>query len=187
MKILETSRLLVREIELTDIDALFRLYSGPHMTDYIAPLYPYEEEKDYEEDYIRNIYGFYGFGMWVVIEKATGEMVGRAGIEYRAGCRDNEAELGYAIREDRWRLGYAEEVTKAIMDWAVEEYEFTGFCARVNPENAASIGLLKKLGFSDSGEVSQDGEAVWRRAGVEADWDYIEIEDTDEKSGEYLL
>ncbi len=176
MEILKTPRLIVREIELTDIDDLFTLYSGPHMTDFIAPLYPYEEEKAYEEDYIKNIYGFYGFGMWVVIEKETGELIGRAGIEYRAGCRENEAELGYAIREDKWRQGFAEEVTKAIMDWAAEEYEFSGFCARVNPKNTASIGLLKKLGFSDSGELSPEGEAVWRRTGVEAEWDYEEPE-----------
>ncbi len=174
MKILETPRLIVREIEMTDIDDLFALYSGPHMTDFIAPLYPYEEEVAYEQDYINNIYGFYGFGMWVVIEKKTGELIGRAGIEYRSGCRENEAELGYAIREDRWRRGYAEEACKAIMDWAFEEYEFSGFCARVNPKNEASTGLLKKLGFTDSGEVSPDGEAVYRRVGVEEGWDYEE-------------
>nr|MCR4868957.1 hypothetical protein [Lachnospiraceae bacterium] len=57
LTILTTERTIVREMDPSaDLDALFMLYQGEGMTDYVEPLYPYEEEKEYEETYVKNVY-----------------------------------------------------------------------------------------------------------------------------------
>lgn len=81
--IAETRRCRIREICMDDMEALFALYAEPHMTDYMEPLYSWEEELLYEQAYIDNMYRFYEYGMWVVIEKSTGKLIGRAGVEHR--------------------------------------------------------------------------------------------------------
>lgn len=111
-QILETKRCRLREFCMDDLDDLFALYAKPHVTDFIEPLYEYEQERLYEETYIERIYGFYGFGMWLVFEKDSGKLIGRAGLEYREPCREGEAELGYLITPEHWRKGYATEVVR---------------------------------------------------------------------------
>lgn len=159
--ILETERLIVRELALSDIDALFELYSYEGMTDYMEGLYSYEEEYEYQKAYISNMYRFFGYGMWLVFEKETGKLVGRAGIEHREEL-DGEPEHGYAIGTPWQGKGYATEVCRAILTYAWEELGFDEICSLVLPENEVSVHLLEKLGFSEAGEVVLD-EMVYKK------------------------
>lgn len=159
--ILETERLIVRELVLSDMDALFELYSYEGMTDYMERLYPYEEEYEYQKAYISNMYRFFGYGMWLVWEKESGKLVGRAGIEHREEL-EGEPELGYAIGTPWQGKGYATEVCRAILAYAWEELGFDEICSLVLPENKASVHLLEKLGFSEEEEVVLD-ETVYKK------------------------
>lgn len=150
-KILETERLFVRELALTDMDALFELYSYEGMTDYMEGLYPYEEEYEYQKAYIENMYRFFGYGMWLVFEKETGKLIGRAGVEHREAL-DGELELGYAIGKPWQGKGYATEVSLGILTYVKEELGFDKICSLVQPENAASLHVLEKCGFLLEGE-----------------------------------
>ena len=144
--ILETERCIVREITLDDLDDLFALYAGEGMTDYIEPLYAYEEEKEYQKAYIEHMYGFYGYGMWAVLEKATGKLIGRAGLEHRAEL-DGEVELGYAIGTPYQKKGFATEVCGAILRYAKERLGFGRIICLIQEGNEASEHVAKKLGF----------------------------------------
>ena len=146
-KILETKRCLVREITLEDLDDLFTLYSGEGMTDYIEPLYEYDKEKEYQKAYIEHMYGFYGYGMWLVFEKETGKLIGRAGIEHREEL-DSELELGYAIGTPYQRKGYATEVCQAIIDYAKERLCCDRLNCLIEEGNIVSEHLAEKLGFT---------------------------------------
>ena len=90
--ILKTPRCIVKEFSMEYLDALFELYAGKGMTDYMEPLYPYEEEREYQQAYIEQMYRFYGYGMWIVCDRNTGELIGRrrgtpGGAGRRAGAR----------------------------------------------------------------------------------------------------
>lgn len=144
--ILETKRCRVREFSMDDLDALFELYSGEGMTEYIEPLYPYEQEKEYQQAYIENMYRFYGYGMWIVCDKETGQLIGRAGVEHREEL-DGELELGYAIGTPYQRKGYAAEVCSAILDYVKNELESSSVCCLIEKGNHVSRKLAEKLGF----------------------------------------
>ncbi len=144
----ETSRTVIREFSMPDLDDLFELYSKPGMTDYMEPLFEYEEEKKYELNYIQYIYKLYGFGMWLVYDKISKDLIGRAGIEVRETCtEEGQAELGFCISSDRWQQGLAYEVCSEIVRLAREEYDLSSLIARCDPKNIASRKLLEKLGF----------------------------------------
>lgn len=144
--IFETEHLFVRESTVADVSEFYRIYGEESITRYMDDLFQNpEEEKAYMEDYIRQFYGFYGFGMWTVVYKETGRVIGRAGLSLREGYE--EPELGFVIERAFQKKGLAYEVCRAILQYAKEELLFDKVQAFAEPENEASVNLLKKLGF----------------------------------------
>lgn len=147
-EILETERCYVRELCMDDLPSLRTMYDKEHVTDFVEPLYEPEQERQYQQEYIKRVYGFFGYGMWLVFEKETDRLIGRAGLEYRDYCEEGEVELGYVIDSDFWRQGYATEVCRAIIQYAANRLNMERIYCRVAPDNMASVRLLEKLGFS---------------------------------------
>lgn len=155
--ILETERCLVREICLGDLDRLYEIYAEPSVTRYMEGLFEdREKEAEYTRAYIRNMYGFYGYGMWIIEEKKKGRIIGRAGIENRE--EEEEPEIGYLIAREEQGKGYALEVCLAILDYAKEQLGFSKMACYVHPENEASKGLCRKLGFEYRGQKESGGK-----------------------------
>lgn len=158
-KILETDRCVVREITVGDVDRLYEIYAEPSVTKYMDNLFAdREEEKAYTQGYIRNMYGFYGYGMWIVEVKYLGRVIGRVGIE---PCGE-ENELGYVIAEPWRRLGIAKEVCRAVMKYGFEELGLDQISARVQRENQPSKGLLQNLGFQKHSETA-DSDVIMEK------------------------
>lgn len=159
--ILETERCLVRETTPEDVEDFARIYSHPSVTRYMEGLYPdIEEEKAYVREYIKRIYTFYGFGVWTVVEKASGAVIGRAGVSYREGFPD--PELGFIIGVPWQGRGYAREVCSAILDYGRRALEFTQVQALVAPENAPSLKLCGELGFRREETIRLEGKEYCR-------------------------
>lgn len=159
--IMETERCLIRETTPEDVEAFYSIYSHPSITKYMEDLYPeIEEEKAYIREYIDKVYTFYGFGVWTVVEKAGGAVIGRAGVSYREGFQD--PELGFIIGVPWQRQGYAKEVCGAILDYARRALEFTRVQALIEPENIPSLELCEKLGFRKEDAVRLNGKEYCR-------------------------
>lgn len=150
------------------------------------------EDSDQEDDlifqdaeklgaYIRQQYGFYGYGVWAVIRNEDGRIVGKAGIVgvrddvwSEDGMREKEAvsgdrsvsepamamEIGYHIFEPYRRQGYALEVCRMILNYVHEEWESKAF-AVTKISNVASRRLLEKLGFEVC-EIEENGYLVMK-------------------------
>jgi len=153
--ILETKNLKVRESTVEDVDEFYRIYKEPSITYYMDDLF---KEPDMERAYIRNYtryaYEFYGFGLWTVLLKESGQVIGRAGLSVRDGYE--LPELGFVIDVAYQGKGYAKEVCQAILFYAWEELELERVQALVHASNAASLALLKKLGFSYCKEIEEN-------------------------------
>lgn len=144
--ILDTGRCYLREITVDDVDRLYELYKSEEVRLYIEDLYEdKEEEIKYTEDYIKNQYRFYEYGMWVVIEKDTGDLIGRAGIFDRQN--QDATELGFMFGIDYWGKGFAKEVLLGIIQYIKDEFEINRLYAHVVNENHRSKKLLKAIGF----------------------------------------
>lgn len=153
--ILTTARCEVRETTTDDADSFYEIYKEPSITRYMEDLYDDKAaEVAYIQDYIRNVYAFYGYGMWTVLEKNSGEVIGRAGISWREGF--DIPELGFVIAVSYQHQGYAYEVCKAILEYGKTELGFTRIQALVMSENVSSKALCQKLGFKYNSNVVVD-------------------------------
>lgn len=160
--ILETERCVVRETKEEDIDAFYEIYAEPSITYYTEALFT---EKEQEIEYLRKyqdvVYALYEFGVWTVVEKMTGKVIGRAGISMREEFE--EPELGFVFDVKYQGKGYATEVCREIIAYMREIHGITTLQALTKKENAASLRLLARLGFKkQAGEVVVKGETYDR-------------------------
>lgn len=152
-RVIETERCYLREMELADLRDLYALYDDAEMANYMEPLYEWEQEVEYTKAYIQNMYRFYGYGIWLVKDRMTDELIGRAGFGHAE--RDGECvlEMGYAIAAGHRRRGYAKEVCSALVDYARKaDLGFDRLYCFVQKDNIASLSLLGKLAFVSDGE-----------------------------------
>ena len=170
-EILETERCSIRETVPEDADEFFCIYGAPGMTLYNDGLAPeLEQERQYIRDYIDKVYRFYNFGVWTIVKRDTGEIIGRAGFSLREGFEG--PELGYVIGRPWQGQGYATEVCSAILKYGFEELGFDEVHAFVRPENEASMRLCRKLGMTCGMESACERETA---CGMESTGEYVEI------------
>ena len=155
----------MREIQVEDVDRLYEIYEKPGMTDYLEPLFTdRQEEIEYTKSYIRNIYGFYGYGMWIITLRESGTIVGRAGLEWKEepDIKSYGMELGFLIDADYQGLGLAEEVCNAILRYAFDHLDAEKVYSMVMTQNKASCKLCEKLGFTNRGVIQIDYKQYYK-------------------------
>lgn len=170
VEIAETSRTIIREMTEEDLSAMYELYADPIVAQWTEPLYEYEEELEFTRAYIDNMYTFYGYGLWLVFDRSTSELIGRAGISRRVIDDKECCELGYIIKGSYQRQGIGYEVSCAIIKYAVDVLGIDELWLCTEEENKASIALADKLGFKlwgsdvcDSGRGEEKGCYLYRK------------------------
>lgn len=117
--LIETERLILREITFEDFDAWYEILSDAEtMQHYPAP---FDEEK--VRSWINwnlDNYQKYGFGLWAIVLKETGEFIGDCGITLQDIDGDILPEIGYHINKKYWHRGFAKEAARAVRDWVFE-------------------------------------------------------------------
>ncbi|MDI3288489.1 GNAT family N-acetyltransferase [Polyangium sp. 15x6] len=155
-----TERLTLRKLTLADAPFIFRLVNDPDFLVYIGDRGVRTLED--AEAYIRNgpigSYERHGYGLWGVAVKETGELIGMSGLLKREQYAD--VDIGYAFLPEFRGGGYAFESGSAVLGLASEVFALRRVIALVAPANAASIGLLKKLGFTRSALQAADPEST---------------------------
>ena len=114
---IETERLILREYTPDDFDALYEIVSDPEtMAHYPAP-FDEARTRRWISWNLEN-YAKYGFGLWAVVLKETGEFIGDCGITIQNIDGELLPEIGYHIHKKYWRRGFAKEAARAVRDWA---------------------------------------------------------------------
>lgn len=163
VQIAETRRLLIREMTLQDLDTIHKLYQEGDSA-FFPPEYSLDrkEEEQKIKAYIEYMYGLYQFGMWVVIEKESGKIIGRAGFGIADYLDFSEVDIGYLIGRAYRRRGYAEEACRAVLAYASQVLDFPGVSAYIEQKNSISLHLIEKLGFRRELDFSYQGRRLYR-------------------------
>lgn len=120
---IETQRLILREMTEEDFDALYAVLGDSDIMEH----YPYTFDEARVRRWIdtnRKRYEIFGFGLWAVCLKEGGEMIGDCGLTMQKIDGLIRPEIGYHIRKEQQRKGYAAEAAKAVRDWAFEHTPF---------------------------------------------------------------
>ncbi len=156
-----TDRLIIREFVPEDIDALYEIYDDPKIIRYIEPLAREKAvEKEKLESYIRYIYGFYGFGLWAVCKKDTGQLIGRCGLSMSDIDGSWAMEIGYMIGIPWQKQGYGQESVRAVLDYAGRMTDVSQVWARIHPDNEASVRLAVRSGFKKVKKIAGGTETL---------------------------
>jgi [ribosomal protein S5]-alanine N-acetyltransferase len=94
----------------------------------------------------------------LIVERATGRVVGDVGLH--DAPIDGMVEIGYAVRPEQRRRGIAIEAAAGLFSWAAGRPGVTTFRASISPDNAASLGLVQRLGFVEVGEQWDDEDGL---------------------------
>lgn len=149
--ILETARLRLREMEDGDFHALCRMLQDP------AVMYAYEHPFSDQEawDWLHNQQTRYrrdGFGLWAVVEKASGTMVGQCGITWQSvGDGRQMPEVGYLLERAAWHKGYATEAARACRDYAFDTLGFQEVCSIIRDNNLSSQAVARRNSMTQRG------------------------------------
>ncbi|HTG66903.1 MAG TPA: GNAT family N-acetyltransferase [Flavobacterium sp.] len=163
---IETERLILRELLLTDDEGMYRLDSNPNVHKFLGnqPIISIKESKQ-NIDYIRNQYLKNGIGRYAVILKKTNEFIGWSGIKYiteRENGHINFYEIGYRFIEEHWGKGYGYESAKAWLDYGFKTMKIQTIYASVNIENFGSRKILEKIGMQQKNEFDWNGiPCIW--------------------------
>ena len=154
----ETKRLIIRELSVEDVPHLYKIYQNKEVHQYIEKLDEYLKiEIEKQEAYIKNVYSFYGYGLWGVFEKGTNTLIGRCGIQNQLIDKKPEIEISYLLDRNHWGCGYAIECCRAVLDYAANELNMDRIVAAIAKENLRSINVVKKLGMHKEKEIYYHG------------------------------
>jgi ribosomal-protein-alanine N-acetyltransferase len=144
---IETSRLKLRWLDLTDADFIYRLVNDPHWLRFIGDkqVDDLDGARGYIEAGPRAMYRQFGFGLNRVALKDSDTAIGICGLLQRESLP--HPDLGFAFLPEYRGQGYAREAADAILQHAYLILRRMQVAAIVNPDNLSSIKLLDKLGF----------------------------------------
>ena len=157
--ILRTPRLELRELAPEDAAFILALLNDPSFIQNIGDrgVRTMDEARDYIANGPAASYARYGFGLYRVGLRESGEPIGICGLLQRDALPD--PDLGFAFLPAYRRQGYARESAAAVQRYARETLGVTRLLAIANPANRPSIRLLETLGFHFEGltRLSPDG------------------------------
>ena len=157
--VLETERLLLREMNMGDYDALYKILADSD----IMRHYPYTFDERRVRGWIeRNMERYLrdGFGLWAVCLKDNGEMIGDCGLTLQNIEGEMLPEIGYHIRRDCQRKGYAKEAAKAVMDWAFRNTDYPALYSYCKYTNEASIRTAEAIGMQFDREYPDEVNGI---------------------------
>jgi len=152
---IETERLLLREFEAGDVDAMADVYGDEEVMRHVCiGVLDRERTAVLLEDY-RRAQEQHGFSTWAVVEKESGAVVGDAGFGLYAPT--GEPELGFTLAAAVWGRGYALEAARACIAAAFAHLPHRRLVAKVEPENERSLKVAERLGMQTVETIDVDG------------------------------
>lgn len=155
---IETERLFLREMKTDDFDALYKVLSDSDIVQHYSYIFDEKRVRGWIEKNIER-YRIFGFGLWAVCLKETMELIGDCGLTMQNIGGVIKPEIGYHIRADKQRNGYAKEAAIAVRDWTFkntsfqEIYSYMKYTNEPSAKTAVSYGckLVDEFPDKDNG------------------------------------
>jgi len=149
---LRTQRLLMRGFREDDLDAWAAICADREVTRWVGEGDGLSRQRAWRlMAYFLGHWDLRGFGQWALVERETGELVGRAGLlqpEAWPGL-----EVGWLVAREHWGRGFAPEAGRAAMEWARDELGADHIISLIEDANERSARVAEKLGMTVEGRT----------------------------------
>jgi RimJ/RimL family protein N-acetyltransferase len=152
---LKTRRLVLRPLRADDAPGMYAIYSDRQTMRYWSAQVIGSLEaaaRMVGEDLRLQSDGAAAF--WSVVLPQTGRVIGKFSL-FAINRENRRAEVGYALNRQFWGKGYGTELLGAMIETAFDTYRLHRLEADIDPDNAASLALLKKFGFREEGRFRE--------------------------------
>ncbi|HEY7958220.1 MAG: GNAT family N-acetyltransferase [Polyangia bacterium] len=156
---IETERLLLRPLSLDDVDAMAPMYADAEVMTFLGGVKTRHEAAE-RIKLIMSLFAEQGFGLFGVVEKSSGSLLGRAGLIVQQVEGAREVELAYGLKRQAWGQGYATEAVAAAREWGFRRLPEPRFVSLVHAANLRSVRVAERLGARHNREVDYQGQRV---------------------------
>lgn len=171
--ILETKRLLLRDINHDDAESIYQYLSDPDVIQFLeGNTDTFDEARGYVSWCIDTFYKRKTDIRWGIELKENNKLIGDCGLGHIDEPR-RPTELGYMLSKEYWNKGYMSEALGAILQYGFHRLDLHRVQAWTHPENKASTRLLKKYGFIKEG-LLREYVYIWHK-GVYIDVDMYSL------------
>ena len=158
---IKTPGLSLRQMEISDLDDLLKIFGDSKvMASFDTAPFHYEQMEQWIQ---RNLthQDHYGYGLFSVILKSTGVLIGDCGLEHMEVDGELKTELGYDFRSDYWNKGFATEAALAVRDYAFNTLEIPSLISLIRVGNEASRRVSEKIGMRLTDEIIKNEILYW--------------------------
>lgn len=181
----ETDRLILRQTNFEELDALMELDSDPDVMRFIREPITEDNRQERLIRMVRRLDQDYGpgLGYWTVFPRDEPErFLGWIVLVTLDG--NTEVEIGWRFRKDAWGHGYATEAAQAVLDYGFETLELDPVVAVIKPGNHASMAVAERLEMTRDGVRAAYGEELLFYRLDRADWQTARAEGRPEITAE---
>ena len=166
--LIETERLVIRDLSASDVEALARMWCDPEVTRFLGGSRDSAEVRRILEEDAGSATPP-DVDLWPVLEKGSGQVVGHCGLLEKEVDGSAEVELVYVLARAAWGRGYATEAAAAIRGYAQEHLGLQRLIALIAPENRASERVALKVCMRLERETLRPGGKLMRVYAWEAE------------------
>ena len=159
--VLETPRLILRPMREDDTDALLSIFADPRVMAAfgVAPFARPQMERWVRRNLEHQVE--HGYGLFSVILKESGLLVGDCGLEVMAVAGATAAELGYDFRSDHWGRGLATEAAIAVRDYAFGTLGLPCLVSLIRQGNEPSRRVAERAGLHLAETILRGDQPYW--------------------------
>jgi len=155
IKELNTQRLHLRRMDISDSHSLFKIWSDPDVTKYMnISSFTHEAQAKEMIELLEELAQANEAIRFSMIERKSNQIIGTCGFNF-IDFENGKAEIGYDLAKAYWGMGFAPEAIKALLDYAFNTLQLNKIEAKVEPANVNSIKVLQKLNFMFEGQHRQ--------------------------------
>jgi RimJ/RimL family protein N-acetyltransferase len=158
---IETPRLILRPMRAEDATDLLHVFADPTvMASFGYPPFDRAAMDAWVDDNLAH-QARYGYGLFAVVLRENGVLIGDCGLEHMELDGRAETELGYDLRSDYWNRGLATEAATAVRDYAFTSLRLPRLISLIRTSNAASRRVAEKIGMRPERRMMRNGTDYW--------------------------
>jgi len=154
--VLETARLRLREMVPDDIGFVSAMLADPEVSLYYERRFSADEARTWLQRQ-RDRYARDGHGLWLVVDRETGDPIGQVGLAMQEVEGVRRPEVGWLLHRPFWGKGYATEAAAATRDAAFARWRYRQVISLIRPVNEASRRVAERIGMRAGPRVAFHG------------------------------